>query len=287
MKIAVFSDIHSNYLTFKKGYDDSLKKKVYMHLFLGDYITDGFDGNKVLDIVRSSKGHAINGNREISVIGYSEKGNEKWERCHQYRNMKYGHDLLSEENMSYIKSLSIYKLIEIEGKKILMMHGSPSDVNEMIWNDDFDVFDKFIEEFDADIYLMGHMHLYFDVEYKGRLFINAGSIGSPVYVTPFSYIILNIEKGNISFEKIDIETPYEEVEKYYNQGDYCEKVPIWSKIVLRMIKTARPTPDEFIGLIIDNAKKQNIDISNGFPNDFFEKCFIKYEKEHIDDYKND
>lgn len=286
MKIAIFSDIHSNYLTFKKGYDDSLTRNIDMYLFLGDYVTDGFDGNKVLDIVRSSRGYAINGNREVAIVDYVNHGNEKWDRCYQYRNMKYGHDILTKDNLDYIKSLPIYRALEISGKKILMAHALPSDVKKMVYDTDLDVFDRLIEDYDADIYLLGHMHLYFYKEYKGKHFLNAGSIGSPVYVRPFSYSILDIDDGNVSFERVKFDISYDEIEKYYKNSDYYKKVPIWSEVVLRMIKTARPIPDEFIALLLKTAKTEKVDITNGFPNDFFEDCFKKYEEEHKDDYTN-
>ena len=41
MRIAVISDIHSNYIAFKTIIDDIKKENIDEIIFLGDYVTDG------------------------------------------------------------------------------------------------------------------------------------------------------------------------------------------------------------------------------------------------------
>ena len=43
MKLATMSDMHSNYLAFKKAHDDAITKNVDLFLFLGDYLYHGFE----------------------------------------------------------------------------------------------------------------------------------------------------------------------------------------------------------------------------------------------------
>lgn len=54
MKIAVLSDIHSNLLSLEMALDSLMKENVDKIFFLGDYITDGEDENKILKIIKIS-----------------------------------------------------------------------------------------------------------------------------------------------------------------------------------------------------------------------------------------
>ncbi len=195
MKIAVFSDIHSNYLVFKKAYDDSIIRKVDMYIYLGDNITDGFDGSKILDIIKNSKGYSINGNREVSILNYHFNKDSNWDNSIQFESMKYGYESLSKENIDYISTLPIYNIIDINGKKICISHGTPYNVRGRARKDSTILFDDLIKDFNCDIYLFGHEHDYYYTKYKNKYFMNPGSIGLPSdgsYYGSYSY---NSEKA--------------------------------------------------------------------------------------------
>ena len=63
MKIAVISDIHSNLMALDMAIADAIKMNVSKFVFLGDYITDGEDGNHVVNIVRELSCDVVLGNR--------------------------------------------------------------------------------------------------------------------------------------------------------------------------------------------------------------------------------
>ena len=72
MKIAVISDIHSNLLAFNFALENAEKEKVDSFLFLGDYITDGENGNEILNIIKEKSNYVILGNREKYILNYSD-----------------------------------------------------------------------------------------------------------------------------------------------------------------------------------------------------------------------
>ena len=51
MRVAVLSDIHSNYYAFKACYEDAIKCGAEMFIFLGDYISDLSEPRKTMDLV--------------------------------------------------------------------------------------------------------------------------------------------------------------------------------------------------------------------------------------------
>jgi predicted phosphodiesterase len=271
-KIGVFADIHSNYLVFKKAIEDAKSKNVDLFLFLGDYITDGFDDNKILDIIKNLNMHAIIGNREQSIIEYDKFKDEDWLKYDQYKSMFYSYKNLSKDNLDFIKSLDICKIINVDGRKICMSHSNPYKTRGYITEDSFEEFDKFINDFNADVYLFGHEHKYFNTTYRNCEFINSGSIGLPTNGLPFSYVLLTLN-DNITVEKIGIDYDYDELEKYYKQSEYYDFATIWCKLILRIMKEGYDFPYYFINKIKEIAQKDNIDVSKNIPNELFKKCY--------------
>lgn len=275
MKIAIFSDIHSNFLVFNKAYNDALSKSADIFLFLGDYITDGFDANKVIEIIKESKGFAINGNRELSIIDYHKTKDENWDKYIQYKSMQYAYKCLNNESLAYIESLPMYKIITVMNKKICMAHGTPYNVRNLVSMDDYDIFEKLIEDFNCDVYLFAHTHIQFYTEYKGKYFINAGSIGFPVDGMPFKYGMLNID-SSIEYESIEVDYDYEELKNYYKNSDYYKEAPIWCSLLLELLKKGENHTQQFIDYTIKKAKESNIDISIGIPNELFMNSYNEY-----------
>lgn len=158
MRLALFADIHSNYLVFKKALEETRDMGIDKYIFLGDYITDGYDGDKALDLIKGTDHYAIKGNREISIIEYDKSKNKDWDKYVQHFSMRYAYETLSKDNLDYIKSLEISKIFDVSNKKICMSHGSPYSDRARVFKDSYEEFDKLITDYNCDIYLFGHSH---------------------------------------------------------------------------------------------------------------------------------
>lgn len=277
IKIAIFADIHSNYLVFKKALEDAKSKNVDLFLFLGDYITDGFGDNKILDTIRNLKMYAIIGNREQSIIDYDRNKYKEWHKYDQYNSMLYSYNNLSTQNLEYIKTLEMYKIIELEGKKICMSHSKPNNLRGYVIENSYDEFDELIKNYDSDIFLFGHEHRSFCTKYKDKYFINPGSIGIPANGLPYSYGILEIDK-KIKYEKIGIDYSYEEIELHYKNSEYYKVATLWCELLLKVMKDGYDYTYYFIEKIKEIAKDRNIDVSEYIPNDLFNECYEIYIK---------
>lgn len=278
MRIAVFADIHSNYLVFKKAFDQTKTMNIDKYIFLGDYVTDGFDGNKILDIIRDTNGYAINGNREVSIIDYHKNKTKDWDKYIQWNSMKYGYECLNEENVQFIESLNISKIIDLENRKVCLSHSTPYNVRGDVFQDSYEIFDKLITDFNCDIYLFGHEHKNYCTFYKNKYFINPGSIGMPTYELPYKYGILSIDEEKTTFETINVDYEYLELDNYYTNSEYYRIAKEWCSLLLMSMKDGQNHPDNFINLIRQNANKNNVDISKNIPNDLFLETFNQYVK---------
>ena len=276
MKIAVMADMHGNYLVFKKSYDDAISRNVDLFFFLGDYLTDGFESNEIVDIIRNSNCHSIKGNREIVILENHLYNNKSWNRYDQLSNFKFASETISKDNISYLNSLDITKVVEVEGKRICLSHGSPYLVNEHVISDSYETFDRIIEDFDCDMYLFGHQHKFFHTEYKNRQFINPGSIGLPTDGLPFKYGIITIENDNVNYEKVEIDYEYEMLEKHYKNSSYYREGRVWCELILMIMKTGINHPILFQEFAYKKAFEEGIDVSVAFPNEFYNKAFEEY-----------
>lgn len=271
-KIAIVADIHANYYCFHKALLDIKTRKIQTILFLGDYITDGFDNNKVLNCIKQYE-HVIAGNRELSIINYD---GYSWKNLKQFQNMLYAYNDLSKKNMEYLKSLPSYKIITLYNKKICLCHGTPFDVREIVHNDSFDIFDKLIQKYDCDIYFFAHMHKAFQTNYKNKIFINPGSLILPADTPTSKYGIFDL--SNMSYKQVSIKYDFDQLRNYYLSSDFFMKNKEWCNLLIHTNESGIDHICNFIAFIEKKAKKEYIDIRTNIPNYLWESAFLEYMK---------
>ena len=246
-KIGILSDIHSNYIALEEILNKLRKENIDEYVFCGDYITDGFKDNDVLEAIRSINSNIVAGNREVSVATYD---GSSWKDLNQFKSMQYSYDNITKENLEFLRSLPIFKVITLAEKKVYFSHGSHKNVREAIWEDSYNIFDTLINKYNADIYITGHTHMPFCKRYKGKLFINAGSAGSPVNGNPASiYGILEIDGDNISFSHRVFNYDYNMLKKEYLNSEYHKKCIEWSNLLIYTFRDAFDYHCDFIQYI--------------------------------------
>lgn len=274
MRLAVISDIHSNMIAFKQVLDDIAKEDIDKIIFLGDYITDGVDANEILELVREKGDYVIRGNREnymlnfdTSKIGFAN-----------YDPIAYTYKSLNKENLQYISSLKEKMLIEIENIKILLIHGNgyisaydnqeKSDASK----------DCLIEENDFDLCLFGHTHRFEDYIYKGKRFINPGSLNEPADGPQYKYVILDIDDKQIdvTVKKFDTVKTIKELKENLYQTDYYKENKIWCDINLLMTETGIDYCKPFLD-IVEKNKQGHANLSKEEFNKIWELSYEEFK----------
>ncbi len=202
IKVAIISDIHGNSVALKEILKDAKLNKVDDYIFSGDLVNDLPFGNETLEIVKSTSDKVLKGNKEQYLIEYEEEQYD-WKNI-QFNNTRFMYNELTKQNREYIKKLPHVLNVEYDGVKLLIAHGSPKSVEELLnkWNTE--LIEKYVDELDADCLIFGHTHekMWYE-EIKGKLVINAGCAGvSPYYIGKAEYVILSIKNGKI--ENIDL-----------------------------------------------------------------------------------
>lgn len=205
MKLTLLADVHGNLPALEavlryahtQGADGVI-------LNLGDLTGYGPFPEEVVRWSRSSK--------VVSVLGdYDQKVLSKKQRKSQWKGVKkadkremfaWTYRALTKSSRKFLRSLPEYQLIEVEGIRILLSHGSPVEPGDTGQRDVPQAYLVDLAETEgASVVVSGHTHQSFSYEEQGILFINPGSVGRPDDGDPrASCAILEIEKGEVKVQ---------------------------------------------------------------------------------------
>ncbi len=135
MKVALIGDIHANLPALNAVLRDAKQRGVDAIWNIGDTVGYGAYPNEVVDLIRRENIQSILGNYDAKVLKVKQKEN-KWKKVpEKWVAFKWAYDNLSKTNRDYLKSLPAELRFDIEGKRFLIIHGSPESDEEYILPD--------------------------------------------------------------------------------------------------------------------------------------------------------
>jgi putative phosphoesterase len=192
-KLGLIADIHGN----ADGLRWALTEMDDVDLIFcaGDAVYQYAFSNEVFDLMRKRDVVAIQGNHEAVIL--SEDG---------VRLRESG--AIVAENMTYMEKMPIKLEAQINGRKLLMVHGSPwNPLSEYIFPHSTR-FNEF-HTIDADIVVLGHTHFPMVKKAGKTLVVNPGSCGdareNDAYGRAWSLATLDLETGEVDlrFRRLD------------------------------------------------------------------------------------
>lgn len=228
-KIAIINDIHSNYLLLQKILNYTRKQNIEKYIICGDTITDGVWVNEVLESLEKIDPIMVNGNREEAIINYD---GVSWKNSPRFALMLYTYENISKDNLEFIKKNEITKTVTIEGIKICISHGSPYKVRDLVYHDSYSLFDRLINDFNADVYLFAHTHIPFCTKYKNKLFINAGALFPCCNKQVVVFGVLDINDKTVNYSQIELKYDFLEVKDFYLNSLTYQVSPEWCNILI-------------------------------------------------------
>lgn len=206
MRVAIVSDIHANWQALEAVLEDIKKQGCEKVLCLGDLAMAGPQPRVVIDYVRGQANWTvIQGNTDKLIGDFSPQIIDKMKSAFPVMANALLDDVLvlEEDKKEYLKNLPAQMNLEIEGVKILMVHGSPRRNNEDILPDmPLEQIQEILEGVDADLIFCGHTHVPCGYQTnKKQTVVNVGSVGRPMTENPQScYVVANFENGGFSIE---------------------------------------------------------------------------------------
>ncbi|MDW7673820.1 MAG: metallophosphoesterase family protein [Bacillota bacterium] len=225
MRLALISDIHSNLEALKAVIADIDTRKVNHIICAGDLVGYAPFPNEVIDLIQKREIPTVLGNYDDS-IGFNrmvcgcDYKNEAAQRLGE-QSIAWTKTNTREESKELLRNLPKELRIEFGGHRILIVHGSPRQLNEYLYQH---LEEKYLlevmEENNTDILICGHTHLPFHRQLKihttsatdkvkTKHVINVGSIGKPKHGNPNAiYTIVNIGE-RVAVEYIEVPYDYE------------------------------------------------------------------------------
>ena len=184
MKIAVFGDIHGNIDALKAAYEAVLSRCVDKIYHLGDLGGYAPFVNEAVDFIEEHGIEGVQGNYDYNVAHDGEHCGCKYEDPVQAeiagRSFEWTKRHSSQKSKAFMKSLPSALSFPVSGKKVLLFHATPRK-NNVYWYEERpeEFFLEMAGKSHADIMVYGHTHKPYRKDLKGKVFINAGSVGKP------------------------------------------------------------------------------------------------------------
>lgn len=185
-RIAVFGGCYNNYLALEATIADARRRGAQALFCLGDMGGFGPYPDRVFPLLWENEVLCIQGNYDHSIghrlndcaCGYTDP------RDNYYAQISYNYTFAhtSELYKDWLRDLPPQWRCSFAHRRLLLVHGSPRQVNEFLWestsSDRF--LTKLLDDYEADVLLCTHTGIHWQrMLPDGRRVINVGAIGRP------------------------------------------------------------------------------------------------------------
>jgi predicted phosphodiesterase len=208
MRLAFFSDVHSNLPALEAVLADIKTQGVDEQYALGDLVGYGPWPNEVLDLIRAERIPTLLGNYDEGTgfdlaecgCAYTDPVEEAlgdasfgWTKAHT-----------SNANKAWLRSRPREIRFDADGQRYLLVHGSPRRINEYLYADKPDAtFARIAAGANADVIVCGHTHRPFDKHIDEWRFINDGSAGKPKDGDPrAAWALFDTASGDLAIRRV-------------------------------------------------------------------------------------
>lgn len=196
--IGLVSDIHADLQALRQALDILQGQGVEQVICAGDLVDKGYEGDAVVSLIREKQIPSVMGNHDYMVYR-----NQQW----LIRNAGQNNSaLVTQETMDYLDQLPETQTFTLDGKWLLLAHGSPWSNMEYIYSySRKEVFEQIAHWYKTDVVVLGHTHEPMMVEMDKLLIVNPGSVcgtyadGSGTCATlslpDFTFRVFNVHTG--------------------------------------------------------------------------------------------
>lgn len=186
MRAAFFGGIYNNYLALEAAIKSARARGAEKIWCLGDVGGFGPHPDRSIEFLRSEGISTVQGNYDDSVghgkpdcgCGYTDPRDNHFARI----SYEYTVQKTSAFHLPWLAQLPPRLSFEVDGLKFALVHGSPRQVNEFLWESASP--DHFLEQLasqaEADVLMCTHTGIHWQRELpSGRRVVNVGALGRP------------------------------------------------------------------------------------------------------------
>lgn len=209
-KLLIFGGVYSNLQALSRikeiAKENSIQPKQI--ICTGDIAAYCAHPEECVQMIKDWGIYTIKGNVEIQLInGEDDCGCNFGEgsRCDRFSQLWYPYvkQNISDDSISWMKELPDQLSFTLKSKKVRVVHGSPSEVAEYIFQSTpWKVKEQHFNQTASDVIIGGHCGLPFSDRKRNKIWLNAGVIGMPANdgTTRSWYLLLNNDVNNVRYE---------------------------------------------------------------------------------------
>lgn len=231
-QIAIIADMHANLPALQSVWADLEGRRADAVYHLGDLIGYNPYPAEVIAFVRDHDIPGLCGNYDLAVSDHlpdpvavylkpsiSPVGRAAYE---------WTRDRVPPAARDYLRRLPRSLALDIEGRRVVLVHGSPQNVREYVYPDTPDErLAELLSLGKADILICGHTHRPMIRRVGGGLVLNPGSVGKPKDGDPrASYLMLHVSDGRVEPEIRRVEYPVQDVVAAIRATDLPEAMAV-------------------------------------------------------------
>lgn len=248
MRLAVFSDIHSNHLALRACLEHAKGFNPDLFLFLGDYVGELPCPQKTMELLyaftQQHNCRFIRGNREDYWSDYEARGKSGWKEFDTTTGcLYYAYHHLTERDLVFFKSLPAAAEVRFPAlPAITLCHGSPRKTNEQLLPGGQNTL--FVLENEPNTYLLcGHTHKACKLCHEGTTLLNPGSVGLSHGSREARYLLLESRDGQWqeTFHAIPYDT--EAMIAEIDASGLGQRAPWWCRVTKQMLRGGSVTHD--------------------------------------------
>ena len=287
-RVAVLSDIHSNFYALESCVRDAKANSVDAYVFLGDYVSGLASPIKTMDLIYQLQEEyptiCIRGNRERYMMNQGS-GQDAYSIGSYTGSWLYTYEKLRECDLRFFENISIFTEIEINGVRMEIAHAKKDNDRFYFEKGDEHIDDIFCE-MSTRYLLTGHSHKQYVCCEQDKMIINPGSVGLPLGKGGCAeYVILDIKNETVA--SIFRQVPYdaEKVIQEQFQSGLVDYARYWAISDLYIALTGEAYTKRLLGKIYKQADIQEDAIENEtLWHDFAEELGMRFTEEEVLEY---
>ncbi|MBU4492667.1 MAG: YfcE family phosphodiesterase [Euryarchaeota archaeon] len=208
MLIGLIADVHSNAVALTSVLSVLKTSGVEKILHAGDIIGYNPYPDETIELFKKNNILSILGNHDRALITGDTSGFNPY----AVAALEWTRNTALSDCVDYLLGLQNIESITVEGRRIVLVHGSPYDIVEYIYP--ADAVPELLSAVNGDVLVLGHTHIQFKKEYTEGIIVNPGSVGQPRDGNPeAAFAVLDTVSGKIELKRVsyDIEKVIEDI----------------------------------------------------------------------------
>lgn len=242
MDIAVFSDVHGNYIALKRCLEYALSCNINTFFFLGDYVGELAYPERTMKILyevnEKYKCFFVKGNKEDYWLKYRAVGEKGWEDKNSASgSLLYTYQSLTSKDLEFFAQLQPVQEITVDDRTaITICHGSPYNINDKMLPDDNKTM-EIMNSVKTSIVLCGHSHIQSKIVHNEKCVLNPGAVGVPLFSEgKTQFLILHGNCEGWSEEFISLEYDIDSVIRDMHEVKLDEHAPYWNVLTKNILR---------------------------------------------------